>query len=95
MGISGPITKAAGSEVLLLSCTCTTSGVDVLARRFRLASNRYIPCESANIKVYQYQVIIGNGLFEETNEQHIFFLDCFTINYVLNFLYIIFNEKSF
>ena len=48
------------------------SGVDVLARRFRLASNRYIVCESVNIKVCQYQVMISNGLFEETNEQRIF-----------------------
>ena len=51
---------------------CATSGVDVLARRFRLALNRYIVCESVNIKVCQYQVMISNGLFEETNEQHIF-----------------------
>ena len=29
-------------------------------------------CESVNIKVCQYQVMIENGLFEETNEQHIF-----------------------
>ena len=36
--------------------------------------------------------ISSNDLFEETNEQHIF---NFTINYVLKFLYIIFNEKSF
>ena len=73
-----------------------TSGVDVLARRLRLASNTYIVCESANKKVCQYQVMISNGLFEETNEQHIFyfFLKYFAINYVLNFLYIIFNEKS-
>ena len=49
-----------------------TSGVDVLARRFRLALNRYIVCESANIKVCPYQVMVSNGLFEATNEQHIF-----------------------
>ena len=48
------------------------SGVDVLARVFRLALNRYFVCESANVKVGQYQVMISNGLFEETNEQHIF-----------------------
>ena len=51
---------------------CATSGVDVLARRFRLASNRYIVCESANIKVCWYQVMMSNGLFEKTNEQHMF-----------------------
>ena len=51
---------------------CATSGMDVLARRFRLASNRYIVCESVNIKVCQYQIMISNGLFEETNEQSIF-----------------------
>ena len=34
---------------------CGTSEVNVLARRFRLASNRYIVCESADIKVCQYQ----------------------------------------
>ena len=48
------------------------SGVDVLFRSFRLASNRYIVCESANVKECQYQVMISNGLFEETNEQRIF-----------------------
>ena len=51
---------------------CATSEVDVLARRFRLASNRYIARESANIEVCQYQVMISNGLLEETNEQRIF-----------------------
>ena len=51
---------------------CATSVVDVLARRFRFASNRYIVCENANVKVSQYQVMISNGLFEETNEQRIF-----------------------
>ena len=51
---------------------CATSGVDVLARRFRLALNRYIAHESANVKECQYQVIISNCLFEETNEQRIF-----------------------
>ena len=44
----------------------------MLARRFRLAWNRYIVRESANVKVCQYQVMISNGLFEETNEQRIF-----------------------
>ena len=48
-----------------------TSGVNVLARRFKLALNRCIACESKNVKVCQYQVI-SNGLFEETNEQYIF-----------------------
>ena len=51
---------------------CATLGVDVLARRFRLAWNRYIVRESANVKVCQYQVMISNGLFEETNEQRFF-----------------------
>ena len=44
-----------------------------------MASNRFIVREIANIKVYQYQVMISNGLFEETNE-NIFFLNNFTIN---------------
>ena len=48
------------------------SGVDALARRFRLASGRYTVCESVNIKVCQYQIMISNGLFEETNERSIF-----------------------
>ena len=48
------------------------SGVNVLARSFRLASNRYIVCESTNVKGCQYQVMKSNGLFEETIEQHIF-----------------------
>ena len=73
-------------------CYCTTSEVDMLARRFRLASNRYIVCKSANVKECQYQVIISYGLFEETNEQRIFKKR--KIN-KLNSLYIIFNEKSF
>ena len=51
---------------------CTMSGVDVLATRFRMALNRYIAHESANVKVCQYQVMISNVLFEETNEQHTF-----------------------
>ena len=51
---------------------CVMSGVNVLARRFMLALNRYIVHESANIKVYPCQVMISNGIFEETNEQHIF-----------------------
>ena len=50
-----------------------------IARTFWLASNRFIVREIANIKVYQYQVMISNGLFEETNE-NIFFLNNFTIN---------------
>ena len=70
---------------------CATSGVDVLAKRFRLVSNRYTVRES---EVCQYQVITSIGLFEKTNEQHIF-STYFTIYYILNFLYIIFNEKSF
>ena len=65
----------------------------MLARRFRLASNRYIIHENANVKECQYQVMISNDLFEETNK-NIFFLKYFTINYVLDFLYIIFNKNS-
>ena len=48
---------------------CVTS---ILARGFRLASNRYIVRESANIKVCQHQVMISNGLSKEINEQRIF-----------------------
>ena len=48
-----------------------TLGADALARRFRLASNKYIVQESANVKECQYRVMISNALFEETNEQHI------------------------
>ena len=48
------------------------SRVDVFTKRFKLSSNRYIVRESVNVKVCQYQVMISNGLFEETNEQHIF-----------------------
>ena len=51
---------------------CTMWGVDVLARRFILASNRYIVHGSANVKLCPYQVMISNSLFEETNEQQIF-----------------------
>ena len=45
-----------------------------------LASNRYIVYEIANVKVCYYQVMISNGLFEETNEQRIF-LKYFTITF--------------
>ena len=50
---------------------CAMPGVNVLVKEFRLALNRYIVHESANVKVCQYQVMISNGLFEETSEQHI------------------------
>ena len=50
--------------------------VDVLARRLRLALNKCIVCESENVKVCQYPVMIINGSFEETNEQQIFSI-CF------------------
>ena len=59
---------------------CAMSKVDVLARRFMLASNRYIVYEIANVKVCYYQVMVSNGLFEETNEQRIF-LKYFTITF--------------
>ena len=68
---SGLTTKAAGREVLLLSATSGVD-VDVIARRFSLASSRYIVRESTNVKVCHCQVIISNCLFEETNEQSIF-----------------------
>ena len=70
-----------------------TSGVDLLARRFRLASIKYIIRESANVKVCQYQVMVRNGLFEETNEQSIFSKRFHKLRF--DILYIIFNEKSF
>ena len=47
------------------------SGVNVIAWRVRLALSRYIVCESVSVKVCQYQVILSNGLIEETDEQHI------------------------
>ena len=53
-------------------CYYAMSGVDVLAKKFRLASNRYITCGSANVKLCQYQVMISNGLFGETNERQVF-----------------------
>ena len=51
---------------------CIMLGVDVLTRRFRLASNRYIVCESTNVKVCNYKVMTSNGLSEETDKQHNF-----------------------
>ena len=51
---------------------CAMSGINVLAKRFRLASNRYIVRESANMEVCQYQVMISYGLFERINEECIF-----------------------
>ena len=62
---SGSTTKAAGIVVLLQVALCNV-------RSQWLASNIYIVCESANIKVCQYQVMIRNGLFEENKEQCIF-----------------------
>ena len=59
---------------------CAKSGVDVLARSFRLVSNRYIVHESVNVKICQYQVTIGDGLSEESNAQHNFSKD-FTITF--------------
>ena len=49
---------------------CAMSGVDVLARRFKLASNRHIV--RANIKECPHQAMTSNGLFKETNDQRIF-----------------------
>ena len=54
--------------------------------------NRYIVRESASIKVCECQVMVSNGLFEETNEQRIFY-KYFTINYILNFLYVICDKN--
>ena len=70
------------------------SWVDVLGRKFTLALSRYIVCESADIKLCPYQVMITNILFVETNEQRIF-CKVFTINEVLNFLYNLQWKKSF
>ena len=67
---------------------CATLGVDVLARSFRLASNRYIVRESAYIKVCPYQVMIRNGELMRKLMSNIFFLKYFAINYILNFMYI-------
>ena len=64
---------------------CATSEVDVLSRGFRCASNRNIGCESANVTVCYYQELMNN----------MFFLKYSTINYILNFLYRIFNEKFY
>ena len=52
---------------------CARLGVDKLVRRFRLAWNRYLGCESANIKVCSYQVMISKGLYDETILQLITF----------------------
>ena len=71
---------------------CATSQVDVLARRFSLASNRYIVYESAIVKECQYQGMIL--VYLRKLMSNIFFSKVF-YNYFLNFLYIIFNEKSF
>ena len=69
------------------------SGVNVLARSFRLASNRYIFRESAYMKVCPYQVMIRNCFFEETNEQHIF-SKVFCNQLRFNFhVYIMLSEK--
>ena len=75
---SEPTTKAAGSEVLLLVVLCNI-------RSFRLASNGYIVCESAYIKVGLYQVMITNLRKLMSN---LLFIKYFVTNYVLNFMYI-------
>ena len=73
-----PVDQQCSQQIEFLSkWYCATPGVSVLARRFRLASNRYIVHKSANVKVCQYQIMTSNG-----------FLKYFTINYVLNFLYV-------
>ena len=69
---------------------CATSGVEVLTRRIRLAASRYIVHESATIKVCLYEVTIMVYL-----RKLLFFLKYFEINYVLNSLYIMFDEKPF
>ena len=53
-------------------CYCATSGVTVLARRFRLSLNRYTAHKSANVKECQYQLTISNELFEETKAMVIY-----------------------
>ena len=65
--------------------------IDVSARIFKFASNKYIACESANLKVCPYQVIT----YLRKLMSNMFFLKYFIINYILNFMYIMFNEKSF
>ena len=73
---------------------CVMSGVDVLGRRFRFASNRYIVCEIVNIKLCPFQVMISSILFEAIKlMSNIFFLKYFMINYVSNFMYRMKNEK--
>ena len=69
---------------------CATSGVDEIQLGFE-------QIKSANIKECQYQVMISNRVFDKTNEQHVFskvFYNYVYASYVLNFLYIIFHEKS-
>ena len=42
-----------------------------ISQKFQIGFEQ-IHCESVNIKVCQYQVMISNALFEETNEQRTF-----------------------
>ena len=73
---------------------CARSSVDVLlARRFKLASNRYIVRKNANVKLCQYQLMIMVSLRKLMSS--VFFLKYFTFHYILNFLHIMFNDKSF
>ena len=55
-----------------------------------MAASRYIVHESATIKVCLYEVTIMVYL-----RKLLFFLKYFEINYVLNSLYIMFDEKPF
>ena len=58
---SGPTTKAAGSEVRLnVRSRC-------ISQEGLFSFEKIIVRESANVKVCQHQVMISNGLFEETN----------------------------
>ena len=70
--------KAAGSEVLLSVVYFCNVRSQWISQEIQVGFE-YIVYESANIKVYPCQVMIRDGLFEETNEQHIF-LKYFIIN---------------
>ena len=62
--------KAAGSEVLLEVVLCNVRS-RCISQEIQ-AGFEQIHRESANVKVCQYQVMMSNGLFEETNEKRIF-----------------------
>ena len=89
---SGLTTKTAGIEILSQVVLCNVRSWSI-CQDIEFGFKQIHCSWKCKCKSIQYQEIKSNDLFKEINEQHIYFkVFC---NYVLNFLYIIFNGKSF